>query len=414
MINVQAILIFTITIVLITILLWKIRLPPFLVLTGAALFYGIFSGMQQNAISMATQGAGRVFALLAIPIFSGSLIALVIRQENFAQRIVSDMQKISSRPTLTSAIAGYLLSIPLMCCLTAYVVMIPLVENLKVNSEIRKKCYYATAIASTLSFVLLYPLPVIYSITRNLNFNVDAGFNLAAITISIILFIFGYLLIAKRGSHKDTWEERKLSAKKSPIGWIPLILPIFFLTIGHFLPGASLLADINLAIILAASVSLLLVKKENLDIVFEKGTRNAGIILLDLCGAGALGGVIAASAFAENTYNLIGHLIPALSIPFIFAAIIQTAQGSRAVTAIITSSILAYSPYVSEVATIPLILMISAGTMVFSYVTDPFFWLIQRTTGDDVKTVVSNYTIPLAILGILLLTSVLLIDYFLF
>jgi GntP family gluconate:H+ symporter len=66
------------------------------------------------------------------------------------------------------------------------------------------------------------------------------------------------------------------------------------------------------------------------------------------------------------------------------------------------------------VATIPLILMISAGTMVFSYVTDPFFWLIQRTTGDDVKTVVSNYTIPLAILGILLLTSVLLIDYFLF
>jgi len=412
--NVQDILIFTVTIVLITNLLWKIRLPPFLVLTGAALFYGIFSGMQQNAIAMATQGAGRVFALLAIPIFSGSLIALVIRQENFAQRIVSDMQKISARPTLTSGIAGYLLSIPLMCCLTAYVVMVPLVENLKVNSEIRKKCYYATAIGSTLSFVLLYPLPVIYSITRSLNFNVDAGFNLAAITISVILFIFGYLLISKRGEHKDTWKERELSANESPIGWVPLILPIVFLAIGHFLPGASLLADINLAIILAASFSLLLVKKENLDIVFEKGTRNAGMILLDLCGAGALGGVIAASSFAENVYNLIGHIIPALFIPFIFAAIIQTAQGSRAVTAIITSSILAYSPYVSDVATIPLILMISAGTMVFSYVTDPFFWLIQRTTGDDVKTVVSNYTIPLAILGILLLTSVLLIDYFLF
>jgi GntP family gluconate:H+ symporter len=370
--------------------------------------------MQQNAIAMATQGAGRVFALLAIPIFSGSLIALVIRQENFAQRIVSDMQKISSRPTLTSAIAGYLLSIPLMCCLTAYVVMIPLVENLKVNSEIRKKCYYATAIGSTLSFVLLYPLPVMYSITRSLNFNVDAGFNLAAITISIILFIFGYLLISKRGSHKDRWKERELTGKESPIGWIPLMLPIIFLTIGHFLPGASLLADINLAIIIAASASLLLVKKENLDVIFEKGTRNAGIILLDLCGAGALGGVIAASSFAENTYNLIGHLIPALFIPFLFAAIIQTAQGSRAVTAIITSSILAYSPYVSEVAIIPLILMISAGTMVFSYVTDPFFWLIQRTTGDDVKTVVSSYTIPLAMLGILLFISVLLLDYFLF
>jgi GntP family gluconate:H+ symporter len=34
--------------------------------------------------------------------------------------------------------------------------------------------------------------------------------------------------------------------------------------------------------------------------------------------------------------------------------------------------------------------------------TDPYFWLIQRATGDDVPTVVKNYTIPLAAIGITL------------
>jgi GntP family gluconate:H+ symporter len=33
-------------------------------------------------------------------------------------------------------------------------------------------------------------------------------------------------------------------------------------------------------------------------------------------------------------------------------------------------------------------------------VTDPFFWLVQRTTGDDIRTVVKNYTVPIALAGI--------------
>jgi GntP family gluconate:H+ symporter len=35
-------------------------------------------------------------------------------------------------------------------------------------------------------------------------------------------------------------------------------------------------------------------------------------------------------------------------------------------------------------------------------VTDPYFWLVQRATGDEVVAVVKHYTIPLAAIGCLM------------
>jgi len=49
-----------------------------------------------------------------------------------------------------------------------------------------------------------------------------------------------------------------------------------------------------------------------------------------------------------------------------------------------------------------------------SYVTDPFFWLVQRTTGDDIKTVVKNYTLPIALAGIGIFIVALALEYLVF
>ncbi|MBP2029768.1 GntP family gluconate:H+ symporter [Methanohalophilus levihalophilus] len=411
----ESILIFALTLIGITAILWRFRLPPFFALTGAALFYGFLSGMQEMTIVFTTQGAGKIFALLAIPIFCGSLIAQVVRQEKYGSRIVTDIEKLSGKPALSSGIVGYLLSIPLMCCMTAYVVMVPLVENLKVDEHVRKKCFYAAAIGSTLSFVLLFPLPVLYSITTNLGIENVAAFNGITLPASIVLFIIGYLVLWKKDVLADVWKGSDELAKNiSRIAWIPILLPILLLAIGYAYQGFSLLTNINLAMFLAALFSLFLLKEKNRSVVFEKGTKNAGIILLDLCGAGALGGVIAASSLADDTYLLLEGAFPIIVIPFILAALVQTAQGSRVVTAIVASSIIAQSSYAAELTASSLILMISAGTLIVSYVTDPYFWLIQRTTKDSIREVICNYTLPLATLGLLLFAATLVLDAFLF
>jgi GntP family gluconate:H+ symporter len=113
--------------------------------------------------------------------------------------------------------------------------------------------------------------------------------------------------------------------------------------------------------------------------------------------------VILASGFAEAALDGVGAVIPVLFVPFVIAALIQTAQGSRVVTAVVTGGILAGSQVAAAFEPIPLILMIVAGTFVVSYVTDPYFWIVQKATDEGVGRVIRNYTLPLAACGFVIL-----------
>jgi GntP family gluconate:H+ symporter len=72
------------------------------------------------------------------------------------------------------------------------------------------------------------------------------------------------------------------------------------------------------------------------------------------------------------------------------------------VTAVITGGILAGSPIASFFDPLALILMIVAGTFLFSYVTDPYFWIVQKATGETIGGVIRRYTLPLALCGVVI------------
>ncbi|NTV00316.1 MAG: GntP family permease, partial [Methanoregulaceae archaeon] len=65
--------------------------------------------------------------------------------------------------------------------------------------------------------------------------------------------------------------------------------------------------------------------------------------------------------------------------------------------------ILAGSQVAAAFSPLPLILMVVAGTFVVSYVTDPYFWIVQKATNEGVGTVIRNYTLPLAACGFIIL-----------
>jgi GntP family gluconate:H+ symporter len=88
---------------------------------------------------------------------------------------------------------------------------------------------------------------------------------------------------------------------------------------------------------------------------------------------------------------------------FAITALTQTAQGSRVVTAVITGGIIAGSEIAAAFHPLTLILMIVAGSFVFSYVTDPFFWIVQKATGETIGGVIRKYTLPLAACGFVIL-----------
>jgi GntP family gluconate:H+ symporter len=134
------------------------------------------------------------------------------------------------------------------------------------------------------------------------------------------------------------------------------------------------------------------------------------VIVFDIVGAGALGAVVVASGIADEALRAMTGAVPVLLIPFLLAALVQTVQGSRVVTSLVVAPLLAGSGVAAAIHPVPLVLMVGAGACVVSYVTDPYFWLVQRTTGDPPSVVVRNYTLPLAAIGVLVLGAALLLE----
>lgn len=117
--------------------------------------------------------------------------------------------------------------------------------------------------------------------------------------------------------------------------------------------------------------------------------------MLDLCGAGAFGYVVAQSGLGKEIYGL-GQALPILVLPFLLSAVLQLAQGSRVVTVIVAAQVLGNYPLDGLI----LALLISSGAFMFSFISDPYYWLIKESTGSTMKEMVRGYTLPLSLLGL--------------
>ncbi|MGE4375509.1 MAG: GntP family permease [Methanoculleus sp.] len=403
---------FALAFVLITIASLRYRLPPFLSLVGTSIVFGLLAGLPaEMVITSITGGAGRIFATLGVVIFSGVGIAQVLRESGRIEEIVADIRGAVRRPLATAGTAGYLLSVPLMCGITSFLILAPIISHLQTDGEASKTLLYCAGIAGMISYVLLYPAPVVYSMmaTPGLFSGNPWKFNLLAIPVSLIILAGLFVVLRSRGIPPPAPPETTTTGWH-PRAWLPFLVILAALACGTLIPSLHALANVNLALLAGLFAALLSVPGDVRERALARGTKNAGIIIFDLAGAGAFGGVIAASAFSADVTALVTGYLPITLLPFVIAALVQAAQGSRVVTATVTATILATIPAVQVINPFALVLMVSAGAFMFSYASDPFFWLLKQTTGDDFAAVVRNYTLPLSVAGVVTLAAALLIQ----
>jgi GntP family gluconate:H+ symporter len=300
-----------------------------------------------------------------------------------------------------------------MCCITAFVILTPVISCFAGEGETvsRKGLLYTAALGSLISFALIYPSPVIIALFSAIP---DAAvspvtFDLIMIPVSLLILTAVIVLMRHRfGSPGERNTEDTVPA--SPCAqegmharaWYPFLVMAIAMIAGLVIFRLTPSSLIQMVMLAGMVTALVLAPAEMRNRAFGNGAKHAGVIIFDLCGAGALGAVLAAGALGTEALALLTVAVPALAVPFLLAALIQTAQGSRVVTAVVTGQIIAGTTLASSIQPIPLILLISGGACVISYLTDPYFWLVQRATGDEVVDVVKHYTIPLAAVGCLL------------
>ena len=89
----NTLIIFLIVIVAMFILGLRFRIPPFILLVGGAIFYGVAIGLApEKLFEEIPTGLASVFEILAIPILAGSVMAKYLIEQDQVQEILSDLK----------------------------------------------------------------------------------------------------------------------------------------------------------------------------------------------------------------------------------------------------------------------------------------------------------------------------------
>lgn len=396
---------FFLAILLVALLTVKLGISPFLSLVVSAMAYGILVGMGPDLVEYITSGLARIFSALAIIVFSGSVIAERLRQSRAVDRIVADLLGIVGQRNgmLASGLSGYMVTLPVMCSMTSYLILEPLVGGMGRQAEgSERRFLFTAAVFSVISFNLVYPSPVMVILSES--FKVPAAEVLKfGLPLSVLVFIPAFLYLRRLPV-----AEKEIHGEKGPlpsrfVSWLPLILPLALILTGLLFPEAWMVGSPNVALLIGALLSIALARNEAEEMV-KKATKRAGIIIFDLCGAGAFGYVIAQSGLGPELYATVGPLVPAVVLPFLVASLIQLAQGSRVVTVVIAAEMMKSYP----IEPVTLMFLISAGAFILSAVSDPYFWLVKETTASDLRENFVGYTLPLSLCGILVFVATIL------
>lgn len=109
---------------------------------------------------------------------------------------------------------------------------------------------------------------------------------------------------------------------------------------------------------------------------------SAGLIILITGAGGALGQVLRDTGVGDELADAVSSLsLPSVLVPFLVASLVRLAQGSGTVAMITAASVTA--PLVVALGLSPLLAALAccAGSMVFSYFNDSYFWVVTRFTG---------------------------------
>lgn len=116
----------------------------------------------------------------------------------------------------------------------------------------------------------------------------------------------------------------------------------------------------------------------------SEAAASAGLILLITGAGGGLGQVLRDSGVGDALAEAIADLsLPGVLVPFLIATLVRIAQGSGTVAMITAASVTAPLIDGLGLSALAATLACCAGSMVFSYFNDSYFWVVTRFTGLD-------------------------------
>ncbi len=431
--------IIAIGVALLLLLMIKFKLNGFLSLIIVAIIVGVAEGMPiDKVVTSIKNGVGGTLGSLALIIGFGAILGKLLADCGGAQRIATTLiekfgkKKIQWAVLITGVVVGFALFYEI-----GFVLLIPLVFTIAAEAEIPLLFIgipMAAALSVTHGFLPPHPGPTAIAGIYNANISKTLlyGAILGIPTAIISGPVFSKLL--KKMEHpvpKGLYNPKIFAEEEMPnfgISVLTALIPVFFMAVeavaNMTLPKdstivryASFFGDPVIALLIAVIVALFtfgLSRKKKMEEIMQTvadAITTIAMVLLIIGGGGALKQVLVDSGVSNYIAGAMqGSNISPLLLAWLIAALLRIALGSATVAAMTAAGIVAPIVAVTGVSPELMVIATGSGSLIFSHVNDPGFWLFKEYFNLSIPETLKSWSAMETLISVCGLLGVLLIN----
>ncbi|WP_026486790.1 gluconate:H+ symporter [Caldanaerobius polysaccharolyticus] len=426
-------------VVLLLILMMGFKLNGFLSLIIVSLAVGIGEGIPiTKVIASIENGMGSTLGSLALVVGLGAILGKLMAEGGGAQKIANTLINKFGRKNVQIAIVvtGFIVGIALFYEV-GLVLLIPLVFTLAATADI-PLIYIGLPMTAALSVThgFLPPHPGATAVVSV--YKADIGLTLLyGILVGIPVVILAGPVFAtyakrfSRGVPENLYKAQAYKEEELPGFWISLftaLIPVILMALATVakltLPEnsnirsvLSFIGDPVMALLIAVIIAIFTFglnrgKKINEVMkIAEAAISSIAMILLIIGGGGAFKQVLIDSGVGKYIADVVkqSNFSP-LFLAWLIAAALRIAQGSATVAAITAAGIMAPIVAASNIRPELMVLATGAGSLIFSHVNDPGFWMFKEFFNLTIGETFATWSIMETIISVAGLIGVLFLN----
>ncbi|MBC8987427.1 gluconate transporter [Pedobacter sp. N36a] len=414
------------------------KINAFIAFLLVSILAGILLGIPLSGITKSLQkGVGDILGSLVMVIVFGAMLGKLVAASGAAQKIASVMMKIFGPKYIQWGLmtTGFIIGIPLFYNV-GFVLMVPLIFSVVYKYKL-PAVYLGLPMLAALSvthgFLPPHPSPaaLVLQFHANMGMTMFYGILLAIPAIVIAGPIYSRTLkdiVAvplKTFQSDDLPEEQLPTARNSFISALLPVIVMALTTVGVLLfkdytavtSFAGFLAEPSIVMLLTLCVTTFTLgikmgkSMKQVMSIYGEAVKDIAMILLIIAGSGALKQILSDSGVSVEIGNVLAAWsIEPLFLGWLIAAVIRVCLGSATVAGLTAAGIIAPLMVNSTVNPELMVLSIGAGSLMFSHVNDPGFWMFKEYFNLSIKETVRSWSVMETLVAVIGLFGVLILN----
>ena len=428
-------------VLILVLLITVVKLHPFLSFLLVSIAVGIATNMEVGKIVSAVQkGIGDIMGSLLVILIVGAMLGKLVADSGAANKIADSLIQVFGNKRIQWALVAtaFIVGIPLFYGV-GFVLLVPLVITIAEKYKI-PAVYLGlptlAALSVTHGYLPPHPSPVALAeqFHADLGKTLLYGFLIAIPAIIIAGPVFSVTLKKYQTKPLAIFTTKNFDENKLPnlvFSLLAAFLPVLLIALDTivkllypeknvFTKSIHTIGDPSIAMLISLLIALYTLgirQGKNIATIMApmaEAIKEISSILLIIAGAGALKQILTDSGISNELIQpLSGLSIHPVLLAWGISAIIRVSVGSATVAGLTTAGIVA--PLIVSTGVNPCLMVLAtgAGSLMFSHVNDPGFWMFKEYFNLTVKETIKTWSVMETIVSVVGLIGVFIINSFL-